>query len=36
MAKVLFSTWRGERIDNRGKEPEAWEESAFKLPENYD
>ncbi len=36
MAKVVFSTWRGERIDNRGKAPEAWEESAFKLPENYD
>jgi formate dehydrogenase beta subunit len=36
MARVIFSTWRGERIDNRGKAPEAWEESAFKLPENYD
>lgn len=36
MARVIFSTWRGERIDNRGKAPEEWEESAFKLPENYD
>ncbi|ADV45435.1 FAD-dependent oxidoreductase [Nitratifractor salsuginis] len=36
MAKVVFSTWRGESIDNRGKSREEWEESAFKLPENYD
>jgi len=36
MAKVIFSTWRGEQIDNRGKSPEEWEESAFKLPENYE
>jgi formate dehydrogenase beta subunit len=36
MAKVIFSTWRGELIDNRGKNREEWEESAFKLPENYD
>ncbi len=36
MAKVVFSTWRGERIDNRGKDPSEWEESAFKLPEHYD
>ncbi len=35
MAKVLVSTWRGERIDNRSKSPEEWEESAFKLPETY-
>ncbi len=36
MAKVLFSTWRDERIDNRNKPQEEWEESAFKLPENYE
>ncbi len=36
MAKVVFSTWRGEFIDNRGKAPQEWEESAFKLPESYD
>ncbi len=35
MAKVVLSTWRGENIDNRGKAPEEWVESAFKLPENY-
>ena len=36
MAKVVFSTWRGEEIDNRGKSPEEWVESEFRLPENYD
>jgi len=36
MAKVVLSTWRGEDIDNRGKEQSKWVESAFKLPENYD
>ena len=36
MAKVLFSTWRNEKIDNRNKPQEEWEESAFKLPETYD
>ncbi len=36
MSRVLFSTWRGEFIDNRGKPAEEWEESAFKLPEIYD
>ena len=36
MSRVLFSTWRGEFIDNRGKPAEEWEESAFKLPETYD
>jgi len=36
MAKVVFSTWRGEEIDNRGKRPEEWVESEFRLPENYD
>jgi len=36
MARVLFSTWRGEFIDNRGKPSEEWTESSFKLPETYD
>ncbi|MEA3455416.1 MAG: FAD-dependent oxidoreductase [Campylobacterota bacterium] len=35
MSAVLFSTWRDEFIDNRGKPSEEWGESAFKLPENY-
>jgi formate dehydrogenase beta subunit len=36
MARVLFSTWRGELIDNRGKPADEWIESSFKLPETYD
>ncbi len=35
MAKLLFSTWQGELIDNRGKDPSEWSESGFKLPETY-
>ena len=35
MSAVLFSTWRDEFIDNRGKASEEWSESAFKLPETY-
>jgi len=35
MSAVLFSTWRDEFIDNRGKPSEEWSESAFKLPESY-
>lgn len=35
MSAVLFSTWRDEFIDNRGKTSEEWSESAFKLPESY-
>ena len=35
MSKVYFSTWRGEQINNIGKTEEAWEESAYKLPEQY-
>ncbi len=35
MAKLLFSTWQGEFIDNRGKSPDEWSESGFKLPETY-
>ena len=36
MARVLFSTWRGEFIDNRGKPEEEWVESTYKLPEQYE
>ncbi len=35
MSAVLFSTWKDEFIDNRGKASEEWNESAFKLPEEY-
>ena len=36
MSKVLFSTWQGEFIDNRGKPVEEWSESAFKVPSTYE
>ncbi len=36
MSRVLFSTWRDEFIDNRGKPSDEWSESGFKLPETYD
>ena len=36
MAKVIFSTWRDELIDNRGKPQEEWVESSFKLPLEYE
>jgi len=35
MSKVFFSTWRGESINNFDKAEDAWEESAYKLPEQY-
>ncbi len=35
MSHVVFSTWRDEFIDNRGKPQEEWQETAFKLPETY-
>ncbi len=35
MSKLLFSTWRDEFIDNRGKPSKEWSESAFKLPQTY-
>ncbi len=35
MSLVIFSTWRDEFIDNRGKPLELWKESAFRLPETY-
>ena len=33
---MVFSTWRGEFIDNRGKPESEWVESAYKLPEQYE
>jgi len=36
VARVVFSTWRGEFIDNRGKPEEEWVESEYKLPEQYE
>ncbi len=36
MARVVFSTWRGEFIDNRGKPESEWVESEYKLPETYE
>ncbi len=35
MSKVYFSTWKSEQINNIGKSAEAWEESAYKLPMQY-
>ncbi len=35
MSKVYFSTWRGEEINNLNKPEDEWEESAYKLPEQY-
>lgn len=35
MSKVFFSTWRGEAINNRDKAADAWEDSAYNLPEQY-
>ena len=36
MTKVVFSTWQGEIIDNRGKAEEEWTQSVYKLPLYYD
>jgi len=36
VARVVFSTWRGEFIDNRGKPETEWAESQYKLPEQYE
>ena len=36
MSKVYFSTWRGESISNIDKALDAWEESAYNLPAQYD
>ena len=36
MAKVYFSTWNGELINNIGKPEKEWEESAYNLPATYD
>ncbi len=35
MSNVVFSTWRDEFIDNRGKPLDEWSETGFKLPETY-
>lgn len=35
MSNIVFSTWRDEFIDNRGKPLEEWSETGFKLPETY-
>jgi formate dehydrogenase beta subunit len=35
LAKVYFSTWQGEFIDNRKVAEEEWSESGYKLPANY-
>ncbi len=35
MSKVYFSTWREEHINNIGKNEADWQESAYKLPEQY-
>ncbi len=36
MSKVYFSTWRSEFINNIGKPEDAWEASAYKLPQQFD
>ncbi len=36
MSKVIFSTWRGELIDNRNKPESEWVESSFTFPLEYD
>jgi formate dehydrogenase beta subunit len=35
VSKVYFSTWRGESINNVNKPEDAWEESAYNLPQQY-
>jgi len=35
MGHIVLSTWQGERIDNRGKKPDEYAESAFNLPDTY-
>jgi formate dehydrogenase (NADP+) beta subunit len=35
LSKVYFSTWKSEQINNIGKTEETWEESAYKLPMQY-
>jgi formate dehydrogenase beta subunit len=36
MSKVIFSTWRGEFVDNRAKIEDEFLNSSFKLPFSYD
>jgi len=35
VSKVYFSTWRSEFINNIGKPEDAWEASAYKLPQQF-
>jgi len=35
LSKVYFSTWKSEQINNIGKPEDTWEESAYKLPMQY-
>ena len=35
MSGIIFSTWRDEFIDNRGKASDELSKSGFKLPETY-
>ena len=36
MAKVYFSTWNGEFVNNINLPQEEWKESAYNLPAQYD
>jgi len=36
LSRVIFSTWQGEFIDNRGLPEDEWSESSFKVPASYD
>jgi formate dehydrogenase (NADP+) beta subunit len=36
MEKILFSSWQGEVVDNRGKQPDQWQlPTRFKLPDEF-
>ena len=35
MSRVYFSIWQNELIDNRNKDIDKWEESVYKLPQDY-
>jgi len=35
MGNILFSSWRGQIIDNRGKEPQSYESVTIDLPEYF-
>lgn len=36
MSQVVFTSWRRQVVDNRGKPEDQWEESEFKFPYVYD